>query len=1762
MLKLIKLILIVALWTPVAVQAQTYTTPPKIDQKYQIPDRSGEAALLLKKIKLLHQRSRALAKGGQADRSVDDLISDLYLPDNVRDFNRTYSQEIDLARNPKNAHSWFSLSRNYSRRGQYEDAATAAFKAYQLEKNSRQRAEIIAHMGEVYVELGQLEDGLNILHRSLELSPGDNIQRRITVIKERFFLTISDISVNVEQASPNACIVFSKALKHGQKAEDYVAVTGHKDLDITAKGTQICINGLNYGETYEVTIRKGLKGVEKTILDQDSIRKFTVQDRAPRTSFSQNSYVVSRTRDNVLPVTTVNVDSLELSLYLIPDRNLIHGTQRDFFTRLNQYSTNRISNEEGSLIWQGSVDITGGRNREINTLLPLDDMITDKQNGLYALVATMPGKKDEPEWRLRSRQKATQWLLVSDMGLMTFKGKDGLHVMVRSLESAKPLRKATVTLVARNNKILGTAKSDAQGLAHFPAGLVRGKGGDAPALISAETKTKDYNFLKLDTGYLDLSNRGVGGRSAPGEQDAFLYTDRGVYRPGETVKISALLRDPDSKALGALPLTFKVVKPDGAVLMEKVFTGDALGGYGFDIAIASAAIPGRYTVTSYLADETHALGMVSFQVEDFVPQRIRATLKTDADWIETGTQTEFLLQANFLYGPPASDLKSETRVQINRNPRPYPNYKDFSFGLIQDDFYAKTLPPITRTTNKDGRASLALDLKDLPDTSQPLLVYLQSFVFDVSGRPVDAKSAIPLRLRDVEVGLKKSFTGNLSDGDTATFDVIALDRKGQPVKNRTLAYELIKEDYYYSWYRQGDYWNSRQQVTDTMVTTGEIITDEAGRAAVSHPAADGRYRLQIRDQKGDSAASLRYYVGWWSSGSVPNVPDELELSLKDKTTRSGEKITAFIKAPFAGKLTVMVMNDQLRHSKEYDLPKEGRQIDIKVDNGWGPGAYLMATAFRPDAGEVSLLPVRAMGLAWFSIDQVKRKTRVSIEVPDSVLPRQTVTLPLQLDGEAVKGQKVRLTVAAVDEGILGLTNFSSPDPIAHFLSQRRLGMALADLYGRLIKPLDGVRGKLRTGGDMAKMMSAGFSEVADAREPDASDEKAQGVQTKTVKTVALYQRDIQIDETGRGEITLELPDFNGRLRLMAVAYGENIVGQGDQELIVRDPVVADILLPRFLSPGDQAETTLSLHNLSGKDRTFTIDLSHATGLSLKGDKRRAITLAHGQRFEQIISLKADSTGDSKVALTVTSDGLPTIQREWDIAVRPAQPFVTKRAVAYLGQGDHGMISHEDITGALPGTLSAMLTLTDTPDYNVPDLLDSLYLYPYACGEQTTSRALPLLYYGDVAGKWNKEYDPLTMRRVIDKAIRHLLHLQKHDGSFALWRSTGDTHPWLTAYVFEFLSRAKEQNMEVPTAAYDHARSWLMNYSNQRSSRDPHVMAYVQYVLARIGDIQPSVVRYFADNHGRSIETKLGYGHLAAALKLVGETQASEEYFQRALTTFRPEGIQWRWYHDFGSNMRDSATLAALIAESAPNSERAQRVIEALDKAFDQRAYFSTQEQAWLLLATHSLSQNGGDLHLAINGKALPIRPAPLRYSLKPEAIRHGFDVENRGPQTIRAIQSIRAVPDAPLPPVANGFEINRTFLTLDGKPVDLANIRQNDMLLVVIEGRSVNKIDHEALIVDLLPAGFEIENAAIGGFEGGKDMDFLPAKTNFLYEAARDDRYVAALNLGNYARKFATSYIVRAVTPGVYQLPAVFVEDMYKPQYHARGDVGQVTIRK
>ncbi len=1514
---------------------------------------------------------------------------------------------------------------------------------------------------------------------------------------------------------------------------------------MNAQGNRLCIEGGRHGQSYAITVRPGIPAAngEKSRASET----FTAQvgDRQSRLGFRGNAYVLPRQGSQNLPLTSVNVTAAKLTLLRINDRNLTQQINlRQITTTLSGYSIDQLLNKSGEQLWEGEMVIEGKRNQEITTAIPLSKLLARPQPGIYVMVAEPADKKVASQ-----QDRATQWVVISDLGLTTFSGEDGLNVFVRSLRSALPLAQVELHLFARNNKRLGKIVTNNTGYGRFDPGLLRGKGGLEPAALMAYGEATDFNFLDLTRPAFDLSDRGVEGRAAPGPMDAFLYSERGVYRPGEAVELMALLRDTRGYGVADMPLTLKVIRPDEVEDQRLVLTDPQAGGYHTTLPLASNARTGAWTVRAYTDPDAKPVGQLTFQVEDFVPQRLKLELASSANVLQPGKAAQVEVAGHFLYGAAAANLKTEAELILQEDSNPYPDYPGYQFGLLQDRWDAKRYPVDLIGTDAHGKAQATIKLTTLPDINRPLQGQLRVSLFEPGGRPVNRTLNLPYRYQPFAIGIRPKFKDDGIDiGQPASFDIITLDRSGQRQQVSGLKTEFYREEYEYYWYFNNGRWDYKQILRDSEPLTGQTVdVDPAKPAQVTLEGRDwGNYRLDVFDLKTGVASSVRFQVGWFARPGDGDSPDQLQITLDKPRYQPGETARVHVKAPFPGEVLVTVASNKLWTARSFRLPSQGGILELPVDEQWTPGVYLTATAFRPATAVANQGPGRAVGVTWLGLDLTDRTLQVDLETPSELRPRQNVEVPVQVTG-VEPDKPAWLSVAAVDEGILQLTDFKSPDPVDYFFGKHRLGVDMLDLYGKLIEA-GGQSGKLRVGGGSA-----------------SASRQQESLNVRTAETVALFSGPVNLDDQGRARVPFTLPDFNGQLRLMAVAWNQQRLGQAEANVLVRDPLVTQAYLPRFLAPGDTSQLTFTAQNLGTKAGTYRLHLATEGVVSLTDPEPWTFQVKDPKTQKtarKSYTLRGDEPGIGHIYLTVEGPDNFQLSRRWQIAVRPAQPILNERRALRLTPNQGIQVTDKLLAEYLPDTGQLSLSFSTRPNLDVPGLLAQLQRYPYGCVEQIISSALPLLYFNEVAAAWNvQDSEENNPQAQIPQAIQRLLNAQRYDGAFGLWGVNDPADLWLTAYAMDFLGRAKEAGYLVPAAPYQRGLNRLKRFQTEVNTYSDHHLAshvYALYVLARTNQAAVGDLRYLHDTYLNELPTTLAHAQLAAALARYGEQNRARKGFEAAILnappTLRPD--------DFGSALRDQAALVALLSEANLLPDRLPQLAEKLVASLNQRGYTSTQEQAWLLLAAHALGNNDqSELALSINGQIISAASNP--YYLTPDAaeLAGGINIANLGEKPLWYVTSRSGVPQKLLPPAHEGFSLTRRFYDRSGQPVNLTQVRQNDLLVAVISGTATTQENHQALIVDLLPAGLEIENARLGDGQSREDFAWLPELSNTLHEEFRDDRYVTALDLDASQREFKVAYLVRAVTPGKYQLPAVFVEDMYKPWFFGRAKVGTLHIK-
>ncbi|MBI3512788.1 MAG: hypothetical protein HY060_01765 [Proteobacteria bacterium] len=820
---------------------------------------------------------------------------------------------------------------------------------------------------------------------------------------------------------------------------------------------------------------------------------------------------------------------------------------------------------------------------------------------------------------------------------------------------------------------------------------------------------------------------------------------------------------------------------------------------------------------------------------------------------------------------------------------------------------------------------------------------------------------------------------------------------------------------------------------------------------------------------------------------------------------------------------------------------EGATVDVKTSADWGTGAYVLASFYRPLSSGRPRDVVRAIGLAWIGLDLGGRTLGVDLTLPDLVRPRQTVRVDLKV-ANVTSGEPAFVTLAAVDEGILQLTRFVSPAPHKYYFGKRRLAVDIRDDYGRLLEGIGPV-GQIRSGGD-------GMG--------------GRGLPVVPTKSVALFSGVVPVGADGTVQVPPEIPDFNGRLRLMAVAFSKGSVGAGEAAVTVRDPVIAELILPRFLAPGDEGRMTLQLHNVDNAPGAYQVTLDASGAVAVDGGGAHSYELARDGKRLETIAIRAAAAGIGRINLAVSGPGGFAVARDYAIAVRSPHYPVTLEQAALQARGAEFTVDPALLEAFVPGSASVSLSYSGVRGIDVPGLLQSLDRYPFGCTEQLTSRAFPLIHFNDLALLEAKPQDKGVAWRVQD-AIDQLLQRQDADGAFGLWRvGDGAATPWLQVFATDFIARAKAANYDVPSGAIARAYRRLQGGGRGGSDAD----AYAAYVLARANLADIGELRYMHDRFAEKMRSPIALGQLGGALAMMGDRARAASVFERA-----QRGLGYKDPKDYYQTpLRDAAALVQIAAETA-QPDLLQAVVGQLETLGSRAKYTTTQEKAWMLLAADAMLKGAGPVMLSVNDLAPASLALPTSFKPTLEHIARGYRIGNHGQGEVWRSLVIHGTPKEAPPALANGLTIKKSILTLDGTPVDLDQVRQNDRMIVSIEGRAMRRDLIPAVLVDMLPTGFEIEAMLVRDENGNTPYGFLGPVNVLRTREARDDRFVAAFDLNNqddasyYDSKrmnlaqFHVAYVVRAVTPGDFVLPAASVEDMYKPEVMARTEVKRVRIQ-
>jgi len=1528
-----------------------------------------------------------------------------------------------------------------------------------------------------------------------------------------------------------ACLIFDSSFSAAKESDlkPFFNISPEIPFSVDSQQKRICLLGLNYGQTYSVDVKKGLSADNGAELMRKRRIAVAFEDKPAFVGFAGDGIILPDTKGARVVLKTVNVDRLSLTLYRVNDRILSqHSPDLGDSGTAQDYVSTYAATGRRVEIWSDDIEIPSDRNNIVETTFDLQDKIQNKGPGAYILIA-----KHMAEGQSSYRQaKAFRWLISTDLALTSYRGSDALHVAVRSIKESRLKAGVRLDLIAVNNEQLTEVMTDSQGRAVFDNAILSGEGPLKPRMIMAYGPDGDYAVLDLSRAPLDLSMMDVQGRQVSGPLDLYAFTDRGIYRPGQTVHLTTLLRDRDARAITGRALKLTLVRPDKAVEQVRTLMDEETGGYVTSITLPQQAARGIWSLKIKVeGTKTHIIEKIS--VEDFVPQRLGLTISPDEHSVlNAGEDRDVSLNAQFYYGAPGSHLETEGELRIQRDPKPFPEFKDYSFGDVTEDFRERLVSLHSPMTNEEGQAKLKLRLTDTEaKSSYPLRGSLIAGVAEPGGRYVRENTFIPIRALDNYIGYKSRFGDRATRRKPAEIELIALNRSGQR-KTTKLKWTLKREQRDYSWYRHRNRWQYRNRTKDVFMNEGEMSISSDVPTIWAKSLDWGRYRLDVETKAGE-ISSFRFGVGWSNWGaSDSDSPDRILVGATDLPTKPGGNVTLNLKAPYAGRGDIVIADHTVRSIRTIDIPEGASSVRIPYDPSWGHDVYAMVTLYTPLDAEKRKGVKRAVGLTHIALDRAEQTLKVAINTPARVKPRTTLDIPIELTGNG--NRKAWVSVAAVDEGILALTDFTSPDAPDAFFKKKAFTLDIRDDYSRILNPYL-ANGPTRSGGD--GIGGAGLSVVP-------------------TKTVALFEGLVQ-SKNGKATVSFDLPDFNGELRIMATAWSETAIGSASSSIKVRDAVPINLALPRFLAPGDTAVATLSVDNIDGASGLYSIK-TDAEGL-MEEVQQAGFDLTPGTRDQTGINLTSSDLGVFELKTSAKGPKGYSVNSVYPIEVRSPFRPITRRVLEVLEPGESYTIQTNILDGYSVAGADIDLSVARLPGLSAAPYIAALNRYPYGCTEQTVSKAMPLLFVSKLGGFNDTSQTELNTR--IDDAIERVTARQSGTGEFGLWsRGDGYLAPWLQLYVSEFLIQANRNGYGVSDQSLQSAiiaaqsLSRMEEYSQlkltfpnsgtrkavelQRAER----AAYAHYIVALADKPDASGIRYLDKAFGDKIESSLAQTYLGAALARIGDQDRANVAFKRAYDRLgKGEGRRYRYY---SSSERDAAALLAIGAE-ALEDEIVEKILLGLTDL--DPATTSTQERSYIIRAIANLDTDKGDINITSKGVKLTQNSA----SILGTDLRRKPSFHNKGQTRAYLTVDMTSTPTKSPDPIKSGFEISKSLYSITGDPISTISAKRGERYVVLVEAEAKFRSDSMIVIADLLPAGLEIEtilNPDDAGEEGA--FSFLGELSEFDMQEARDDRYIASDRRTRWNREgksFRAAYIVRAVTVGEFTFPGAIIEDMYRP---------------
>lgn len=1526
------------------------------------------------------------------------------------------------------------------------------------------------------------------------------------------------------------------------------------DVTVNESGFTITSGKFTNTQAYELVISSRIEGVFGGKLKQDYNTQVTFGKLEPSIKFvnTKGMYLSGAGFKNVA-LNLVNVHAVDVTIIKVYENNLEHFL-RDNSSSYAYYNTDLV----GDTVFTKSYETAKMPTQNSAHILNLDfpDKLKD-YNGVYIVRVS----SKEHVWLRDSRI-----ISISDIGLIVKEEADNIYVFANSIHSATALVGAKITFVSTNNQKLYTATTDRDGVAIFK-NISKTTPGFKVGLITARMND-DFGFVWFDKCLVGTSRFDVGGRSPNAAGlNTMIYPERNLYRPGETISVSTIVRNEQWGIVSDVPLKIKLIMPNEREFASVRKVLNEQGSCEASFALPPTIMTGSYTVQVFTGNDV-LLNTYVISVEEFMPDRLKASVSLNKNNFKQGESVNATMQADNLFGTPAAGRNYQCELDISKSAFTADKYPDYDFS-ISGELRFSTDHRDGKTDEK-GSASQVFTLDNNLANQGLLKGTVSATIFDETGRPVHRYTQFSVFTQPLFVGIKNG-EGYVSSRVPLKIPLIAVDKNGIP-QNATVDVIFIRKEWHTVIEQDGNTYRYVSKNEDRVISNQKINISSAGSYTIVAPQESGEYELRVFLNGSNNYVSRTFYAYGWGDTEYSSFEINNEGNVDIKADRASynvsDNVDVLFTTPFDGRMLVTLERNEVVKYYYLDVKNKSASLSFRADEILLPNVYVTATLIRPMDGNDMPLTV-AHGFKSISIENKSNHLPVKITAVDKSRSKTHQTIHVKTQPGAY------VTIAAVDEGILQIKNFETPDPYEHFYTKMALGVSSYDIYPWLLPE---IKTRLSsTGGDGDGGTSGRVNPMFVNR----------------VKNVSFWSGIRQADGSGNVNYDIDIPQFSGDIRIMALAYKGKAFGNAEQHMKVADPVIISTALPRFLSPKDEVVMPVSLSNTTNKEATATVTVKVSGPLNVSGPQTVTIKIPANSEQRSIFNVVASpAIGAGKVTVTVKALG-ETFTNETDIAIRPPASLQKITGNGYATENTTTPLSFK--YNFIASSASGKLIVGKSPLTQFSKNLSDLVRYPYGCVEQTTSAVFPQLYYADLVKSINgTATNDMNVTRNIQQAINKLQSMQVSNGALTYWPGGGYESWWGSVYACHFLIEARKAGYEVNTGTTDHLLEYMKYklykkevetyYYNGNMKKDiaPREVPYSLYVLAVAGQPQQSLMNYYKAH--KELLSLDGMYMLSATFSLSGQPTQAKEILPPA---FSGEVSNRALNGSFYSYVRDLAISLNVLMDVDPGNKQVGILARQLSEQLKKERYLSTQENAFSMLALGKIAKQANktvaSASISSGGRKIAsTQGEPLSLSVKPN---DAVSVQVNGKGGYYYFWEMSGITsDGSFKEEDSYMRVRRAYFTRDGVEITGNTFRQNDLIVVRIsvEAQYDVTIDNVA-ITDMLPAGFEIENTRLNNmpqlkwikevadaeqdvtndsYDGESEDEEEPSETKykqpFDYVDIRDDRINMFTSVTNKRKNFY--YMVRAVSPGVYQLGPVQADAMYDGSYHSYHGASVVKI--